>query len=93
MRQQPSWKIGFQDTVVIRRLYHESKIDGQRNGHRRIDKDPARGEYSVDSKVRYLKVLEYQYFCPHFVFHRLPDGSREKEIKQFIDVSVVLFLE
>jgi hypothetical protein len=52
-----------------------------------------RGEYSVDSKVRYLKVLEYQYFCPHFVFHRLPDGSREKEIKQFIDVSVVLFLE
>jgi hypothetical protein len=56
-------------------------------------KNGTRGEYSVDSKVRYLKVLEYQYFCPHFVFHRLPDGSREKEIKQFIDVSVVLFLE
>lgn len=51
------------------------------------------GDYSVDTKKRYVEILNFRNFHKHIVFTDEGDKMRNKEIKDYINVSVVVDIE
>jgi hypothetical protein len=50
----------------------------------------ARGDDSVDTKSIYVEILRFKHFTRHMVFTGNDKKSRNKEIKNYINVSVVV---
>lgn len=51
------------------------------------------GEYSVDTKKRYVEILNFRHFHKHIVFIDEGEKMRNKEIKDYINVLVVVDIE
>ena len=51
------------------------------------------GDYSVDTKKRYVEILCFKHFHKHIVFTGDGEKFRNKEIKNYIKVSVVVDIE
>ncbi|MCH4258871.1 MAG: hypothetical protein LKF87_07865 [Clostridium tyrobutyricum] len=51
------------------------------------------GDYSFATKERYVEILDFKHFLKHIVFIENSDKSRNKEIKNYINVSVVVDIE
>lgn len=53
----------------------------------------ARGGYSVDTTPYYIEILNFRYFYKHFVFVGEGEKMRNKVLKKYIRVSVVIDME
>nr|WP_080629780.1 hypothetical protein [Clostridium tyrobutyricum] len=51
------------------------------------------GDYSVDTTKNYVEILNFRHFFKHFVFTSEGDKIRNKQLKKYINVSVVIDLE
>nr|WP_254904797.1 hypothetical protein [Clostridium tyrobutyricum] len=51
------------------------------------------GDYSFATKKTYVEILDFKHFLKHIVFIENDDKSRNKEIKNYINVSVVVDIE
>lgn len=51
------------------------------------------GDGSVDTKKRYVEILNFRHFHKHIVFTNEGEKMRNKEIKDYINVSVVVDIE
>lgn len=51
------------------------------------------GDYSVDTKKRYVEILNFRHFHKHIVFTDEGEKMRNKEIKDYINVAVVVDIE
>lgn len=52
-----------------------------------------RRDYCVDTKKRYVEILNFRHFHKHIVFTNEGEKMRNKEIKDYINVSVVVDIE
>jgi hypothetical protein len=52
--------------------------------------DGACGDDSVDTKSIYVKILRFKHFTKHMVFTENSKKTRNKEIKNYINVSVAV---
>jgi len=52
--------------------------------------DGACGDDSVDTKSIYVEILRFKHFTRHMVFTENGKKSRNKEIKNYINVSVAV---
>lgn len=50
-------------------------------------------DYSVDTKKRYVEILNFRHFHRHIMFTDEGKKMRNKEIKDYINVSVVVEIE
>ena len=50
-------------------------------------------DYSVDTKKRYVEILNFRHFHKYIVFTDEVDKMSNKEIKDYINVSVVVDIE
>ena len=48
------------------------------------------GEYGVDTKGQYLKILEFKRFVKHFSFKKISETYSQKELLEEITVVVAL---
>lgn len=73
-------KYGFLQgaTSFLRHHYHRHK---------------ARGDYCVATTSRYVEILYFKHFYKHIVFTGEGDKIRNKVIKDYINVSVVIDIE
>ena len=55
--------------------------------------DTARGDLCVATKTNYVEILNFRHFFKHIVFTSECDKTRNKEIKNYINVSVVVDIE
>ncbi|MSS37840.1 hypothetical protein FYJ39_15030 [Clostridium sp. WCA-389-WT-23D1] len=51
------------------------------------------GDYCVATKEKLVEILNFRYFFKHIVFTSEGDKIRNKEIKNYINVSVVVDIE
>ena len=51
------------------------------------------GDLCVATKRNYIEILNFRYFFQHIVFTSEGDKIRNKEIKNYINVSVVVDIE
>ena len=51
------------------------------------------GDYCVATKTNYVEILNFRHFFKHIVFTGEGDKIRNKEIKNYINVSVVVDIE
>ena len=51
------------------------------------------GDYSVATTSRYVEILYFKHFYKHIVFTGQGDKIRNKEIKDYINVSVMIDIE
>ncbi len=52
-----------------------------------------RGDGSVDTKKNYVEILNFRYFSKHMAFTGDGEKCRNKVIKDYINVSVVVDIE
>ena len=52
-----------------------------------------RGDLCVATKTNYVEILNFRHFFKHIVFTSEGDKIRNKEIKKYINVSVVVDIE
>lgn len=55
--------------------------------------DGACRDYSVDTKKNYVEILNFRHFFKHMVFTGDGEKCRNKVIKDYINVSVVVDIE
>lgn len=48
------------------------------------------GDYCVDTKEKLVEILYFRHFAKHFVFSPEGKNSRNKHLKNYFDVSVVV---
>ena len=48
------------------------------------------GDYSVATKPKYVEILDFKHFVKHIVFNLDGDKFRNKEIKNYVVVKVVI---
>lgn len=51
---------------------------------------PACGDYCVDTKEKLVEILYFRHFAKHFVFSPEGKNSRNKHLKNYFDISVVV---
>lgn len=51
------------------------------------------GDYCVGTKKRYVEILNFRHFHRYIVFTDESEKMRNKEIKDYINVSVVVDIE
>lgn len=54
------------------------------------DGDGACGDYCVDTKEKLVEILYFRHFAKHFTFTSEGKNSRNKHLKNYFDVSVVI---
>lgn len=54
------------------------------------DGDDACGDYCVDTKEKLVEILYFRHFAKHFTFTSEGKNSRNKHLKNYFDVSVVI---
>ena len=57
------------------------------------DGDDTRGDLCVATKTNYVEILNFRHFLKHIVFTNERDKIRNKEIKNYINVSVIVDIE
>ena len=55
--------------------------------------DGSCGDYSVDTKKKHVEILNFRHFFKHMVFTGEGKKCRNKVIKDYINVSVVVDIE
>ncbi|WP_035789448.1 hypothetical protein [Clostridium butyricum] len=58
-----------------------------------IPQYPSRGDLRVATKKNYIEILNFRHFFNHFVFTNEGDKIRNKQLKKYINVSVVIDME
>ena len=58
-----------------------------------VSHDGACGDLCVATKTNYVEILNFRHFFKHIVFTSEGDKIRNKEIKNYINVSVVVDIE
>ena len=58
-----------------------------------VKNDTARGDLCVATKTNYVEILNFRHFFKHIVFTSEGDKTQNKEIKNYINVSVVVDIE
>lgn len=51
------------------------------------------GDLCVATKKNYIEIFNFRHFFNHFVFTNEGDKIRNKQLKKYIDVSVVIDME
>ena len=71
----------------------ERILPGESQGGRSISDVGACGDLCVATKTNYVEILNFRHFFKHIVFTSEGDKIRNKEIKNYINVSVVVDIE
>ena len=58
--------------------------------HKLVRNDHTCGDYCVDTKEKLVEILYFRHFAKHFTFTSEGKNSRNKHLKNYFDVSVVI---
>ena len=65
-------------------------MPGESQGGRSISDVGAYRDLCVATKTNYVEILNFRHFAKHFVFSPEGKNSRDKHLKNYFDVSVVV---
>lgn len=51
------------------------------------------GDYSINAKKRYVEIRSFRHFHKHIVFADAGEKMRKKEIKDYVNMSMVVDIE